>query len=62
MMVPGGKPIEVKSKAVGKWIIQGRLLQVTTVPAKGEELKIESQALLSYDSFRKTYTVLLIDS
>lgn len=62
MMVPGAKPIEVKSKAVGKWMIQGRFLQLTTVPAKGEELKFESHALLGYDSFRKKYTVFLIDS
>ncbi|MBC8063665.1 MAG: DUF1579 family protein [Chlorobia bacterium] len=61
-MVPGSKPMEIKSDAVGKWVVQGRFLELATTPAKGEELRFESRALLGYDTIRKKYTAFLLDS
>lgn len=59
---PGAPPMTAAGTASAKWILGKRFVQVSTAPAQGEDLKIESQATFGYDKRTSKYFWWGIDS
>lgn len=61
-MMPGQPPMVAHAKASGKWILGNRFIQYSTLPAEGEDLKMESLSTFGYDKRTKKYFWIGIDS
>ncbi len=60
--IPGSPAITAKATATGRWIMGKRFVEISTSPAAGEELALESMQVLGFDKRSERFFCWSIDS